>query len=206
MQYLDVWMFSIQHWSRPPLFCSYRDTLQQPELFSAVLKTKTSLSRTLYTNQASAGRMTFLSTLHAKLSSQLIRILERKEEFVEFASCGGLDLYTVVLICKTNHFIKPLGNWALSGSSAPAPLSFMGVVLLPIEWKDRTRAVSFVWSTLGADPGASEPQMHFSCHREWHCCGGIQVALRPQIPSSHLDVFFLRVSLSWLVLCLNCCR
>lgn len=33
----------------------------------------------------------------------------------------------------------------------------------------------------------------------------IQVALPPHIPCSRLDVFFLRVSLSRLVLCLNCC-
>lgn len=79
MQYLDVLLLASSIGAELLSPVLQGCCLQQPEPFSAVLKTKSNLSRTLYTNQASAGRMTFLSTLHARLSSQLIREFLREK-------------------------------------------------------------------------------------------------------------------------------
>lgn len=71
----------------------------------------------------------------------------------------------------------------------------MGVVL-QVEWKEGARTGSFVWSTLGADPGLQNHRCILAAIASATAVEEIQVALPPHIPSSHLDVFFLRVSLS----------
>lgn len=169
----SIWMSCCQHPAleqTSPLLFLQGHCLQQPELFSAALKTKSSLSRTLYTNQASAGRMTFLSTLHAKLSSQLIReFLREKRNLWNLLAVEGW------ISALWSSYGKPITSSSLLQLSfirllhcCPSRLYGSRSAGRVEGWgKDRQLCLVHTWSR----PGASEPQMHFSCHSECHCCG-----------------------------------
>lgn len=117
--------------------------------------------------QASAGRMTFLSALHAKLSSQLIREFLREKR-----NLGNLLAAVAWISALWYSYAKPITSPNLQGAvlcqKAPLPpLSPLWESNHPVgraggRGRDGDR---------GGDPGASEPQLHFNCHSEWHCCG-----------------------------------
>lgn len=83
----------------------------------------------------------------------------------------------------------------------------MGVDLLRVEQKDGARTGSSVFSPhLELTQGLQNHRCISAAIVSGTAVEEIQVAVPPHIPSSHLDIFFLSVSLSWLALCLSCCR
>lgn len=111
--------------------------------------------------------MTFLSALSAKLSSQLIREFLREKR-----NLGNLLAAVAWISALWYSYAKPITSPNLQGAvlcqKAPLPpLSPLWESNHPVgraggRGRDGDR---------GGDPGASEPQLHFNCHSEWHCCG-----------------------------------
>lgn len=116
--------------------------------------------------------MTFLSALHAKLSSQLIREFLREKR-----NLGNLLAAVAWISALWSSYAKPITSPSLRGAvlcqKAPLP------PLSSLWESNRPVGRAGGWGRdgqcsppdRGGDPGASEPQMHFSCHSEWHCCG-----------------------------------